>query len=406
MAANFFKKEIFTKEQIYSLFIDNIEVINFLLSYNEKLNQKYLFNSKDKKLFNFLFTYYIKYSTLSDIKAILRHKKIFKLLIFKKNLEKFKEKIHIILSKFFQINIFNPSGLCLFFKYKKDNFTKKLYHLIRIYYLNHLLEKESLVNMIRLKLYSCFNDEKHILKIEELNYKMFNNKNIVNISPLEEIIYFLLSFTEEEMPENKIKDFTYIINSVSETIKNLFLFNYNNIILLSNSSLFYRLIELGKISLEIINRIIPLLKIVYKFSFKVDFYLNDLSNQFLLKKGENIERKNNIIISKNKFLEELFGCEKVKIIKNGFVFNDNPNNGLVFNANDSFIFPKENFSIVISFKLMNLSQNYNKSRKYCIFSISEKENFHNTKFVIFVEDKKLKILTKGKTFFSSIDFLN
>ena len=199
------------------------------------------------------------------------------------------------------------------------------------------------------------------------------------------------------MPEKKIVDFTNMINSSSEIIKNLFLSNYNNIVLLSNSLLFYRLIELGKISLESINRIIPLLKMVYKFSFKLDFYLNDLSDQFLLKKDENLDRKNNNIISKNKFLEELFGCEKAKIIKHGFVFNDNPNNGLVFYANDSFTFPKDNFSIVISFKLMDLSQENNKARKYCIFSVSEADNFQNTKFVVFIEDKKLKILANGKS---------
>ena len=136
---------------------------------------------------------------------------------------------------------------------------------------------------------------------------------------------------------------------------------------------------------------------VYKFSFKLDFYLNDLSDQFLLKKDENLDRKNNNIISKNKFLEELFGCEKGKIIKHGFVFNDNPNNGLVFYANDSFTFPKDNFSIVISFKLMDLSQENNKARKYCIFSVSEADNFQNTKFVVFIEDKKLKILANGKS---------
>ena len=136
-------------------------------------------------------------------------------------------------------------------------------------------------------------------------------------------------------------------------IKKLFLFNYNNIALLSNSLLFYRLIELSKLSAESIDRIFPLLKSVYKNSFNLDFYLNDLNEMFILKKDENIARKNNSIISKNKFLEELFGCEREKnLIKNGFIFNDDPNNGLIFYANDSFTFPKDSFSMVISFKLL------------------------------------------------------
>ena len=397
MSENSITKEMITKEQINSLFIEETELINSLLSIDEKLKSEYLINPQDKKIFNFLLTYFRKSQKLLDIKAILRHKKISRVLYYKINLEEYNKKINLILSKFFQICIFNSSKIGPILGYKKENFTKKIFHLIKRYYLLNLLDKECIVNIIRLKLYSCFNKGKFNLTISENKNKMFNNKIIVNTSPLEEVINFLLSFTDEEMSEKKIIDFTNIINSSSEIIKNLFLFNYNNIVLLSNSLLFYRLIELGKISLESINRIIPLLKMVYKFQFKLDFYLNDLSDQFLLKKDENIERKNNNIICKNKFLEELFGCEKAQIIQHGFVFNDNPNNGLVFYANDSFNFPKDNFSIVISFKLMDLSQENDKSRKYCIFSVSEADHFQNTKFVIFIEDKKLKILANGKT---------
>ena len=136
------------------------------------------------------------------------------------------------------------------------------------------------------------------------------------------------------MSTKKINEFNHIINATADLIKQLVLQNYNNINLLSNTLQFYRILELAKISLESINRLLPVLKMVYKFSFKYDYFLNDLSDQFLIKTGEDIEKKNKNIISKNIFLQELFGCEKYRehqlIIKHGFVFNDNPNNGLVF----------------------------------------------------------------------------
>ena len=397
MSLNSIIKEMISKEELNAIFKDKTKYINNLLSIDDKIKQIYLINDQDKKIFNFLLICFRK-SKLRNLKVILRHRKIDNNLIFQKKLEELYKKVNLILSKFFHVCIYYSSELCKIFCYKNENFIKKMFHLVRIYYLHNLLDKENLVNIIRLKLYSCFYDSNHNINIFETKNK-FINKIIVNISPLETIIDFLLSFTQEEISQKKIHDFNNIINDFSELIKNLFLYNYNNIFLLSNSLSFYRLIELGKISLESINRIIPLLKTVYKFSFKLDFYLNDLSEQFLLKKNENLERKNNNIISKNKFLEELFGCEKLKIqnskINHGFVFNDNPNNGLVFYANDSFNFPKE-FSMVISFKLMKIDKENNKDKKYCIFSISETENFQYTKYVIFIENKKLKILANGK----------
>ena len=401
MSENSFENNIISKEQLFSIFNEETEVINSLLSQDEKLKKEYLINPNDKKIFNFLLLYLRKSEKLYDIKVILRHKKLSRHLMFLKNFENNNQKVNLILSKFFLICIFNSSEICKIFGYKKENFSKKIFLLIKAHYLHNLIDKENIVNIIRLKLYFCFYEEKFTSHIREFNKEIMYNKKISNLSPLEETINFLLSFTEGEMPKKKLIDFNYIINSSSELIKKLFLSNYNNIVLLSNSLLFYRLIELSKISLESINTIIPLLKIVYKYSFNLDFYLNDLSEQFLIKKDENIERKNNNIIAKNKFLEELFGCEREKnIIKNGFVFNDDPNNGIIFYVNDSFTFPKDSFSMVISFKFMESPQKQNKnnkSKKYCIFSVSELEKFQNTKFAIFIEDKILKIFYNGNT---------
>ena len=401
MSENSFNNQIISKEQISSIFIEKTKLINSLLSQDEKIKKEYLINQEDKKIFKFLLLFFRKTKKLYDIKVILRHKKISKHLEFHKDLEKFYPKINLILSKFYLICIFNSSELCKLFKYKNENFSKKIFHLIKAHYLHNLIGKENLVNIIRLKLYNCFYEEKYISHISEFDKKKIYNKKIENLSPLEEIINFLLSFTEEKMSQKKIIDFNYIINSSSDLIKKLFLFNYNNIALLSNSLLFYRLIELSKLSAESIDRIFPLLKSVYKNSFNLDFYLNDLNEMFILKKDENIARKNNSIITKNKFLEELFGCEREKnLIKNGFVFNDDPNNGLIFYANDSFTFPKDSFSMVISFKLLESSKmekENNKFRKYCIFSISEREKFENTKFAVFIENKILKIFYDGNT---------
>ena len=194
-------KEMLTKESIHPLFNEETEVINSLLSIEEKLKSEYLINHQDKKLFNFLLIYFRKSQKLLDIKTILRHKKISKIFIYKINLEEYNKKINLILSKFFQICIFNFSRLGPILGYQKENFTKKIFHLIKIYYLHNLLDAECLVNIIRLKLYSCFNEDKYNLIISEKKNFMFNNKIIVNISPLEEIINFLISFTEEEMSE-------------------------------------------------------------------------------------------------------------------------------------------------------------------------------------------------------------
>ena len=82
-----------------------------------------------------------------------------------------------------------------------------------------------------------------------------------------------------------------MINEFCKLFTNLFLENYNNLIQLSNYYIVYRLLELSKISLETINTILPIFKNVFKFNFKLDFLFDDLSEQFLIKKGEDIEKK-------------------------------------------------------------------------------------------------------------------
>ena len=131
--------------------------------------------------------------------------------------------------------------------------------------------------------------------INELR-NQYINKNILDITPLETIIKFLLSFTEENMTEKQINIFNEMINEFCKLFSNLFLSNYNNLIQLSNYYIFYRLLELSKISLETINTILPIFKAVFKFNFKLDFLFDDLSEQFLIKKAKT-SRKKIIILS-------------------------------------------------------------------------------------------------------------
>ena len=74
------------------------------------------------------------------------------------------------------------------------------------------------------------------------------------------------------------------------------------------------------------------------------------------------------------------------------MFNDNINNGLVYYSNESFTFPSNSYSMVISFQLLKTDNKTDKGKRYCVFSISEADNYQHTKFVIFLEDKKLKIM--------------
>ena len=396
MSENSINKEkllFISEENINKIFNDKVETINALLLIDSKLKQEFLINSTDKKIFKFLIKYFKRSGKLKDMKVILRHKNICKGLVFNNKINQYQEKSKIFLSKIFLIFIFNSSELLPVFGYKKENFIIKIFHLLRIYYLHNLLDNENLLSIIRLKLYSCFYNENY--NIAELKSQNIN-KNIINITPLETIINFLLSFTEENLTQKKIIDFNELISGICKLFTNLFLSNYNNIIQLSNYYIFYRLLELSKISLETIHTILPLFKAVFKFNFKLDFCFNDLSEQFLIKKGEDIEKKNNNIIAKNKLLEELFGSEKAKevdyLIKNGFVFNDNINNGLVYYVNDSFTFPSQSYSMVISFKLLKTELKTDKDKRYCVFSVSESDNYQYTKYVIFIEDKKLKIM--------------
>ena len=374
---------------------------------------------KQTKLYDFFLISMIKTKNIKEIKKFLLLKKNFynknnSCIILKSNI---KELYKIILSKFLIDSIINSNELCKIFNFDNNIFIKKLFELLQIFYLNNLVDNSEMSKIVKFKLISCLNeDENNDITEESLDLK---NKPIYKISPLEFVINYLLSFKSIKMDNKKIIDFINIINDVMKIFEEYILINFNNIYLLSNSLLFYRLIELSQISLDCIVNIIPILMKVYKFNFNINYYLNDLNEQFLLKKNENIISKNNNIISKNNFLFELFKYENLTIkeqknliIRNGFVFNDNINNGIILNINDSFTLSNEHFSTVISFKLIKKEfinkkeiNKINQDNKiYPIYSFIKKDG--SIDFIIYIESNilKMNILGKVQELFSNIGY--
>jgi len=378
---------------------------------NKEQSQNLNIDTDSNKIFNFYFILVIKTTKIKDIKKLLKiNKKYYKKnkdhIIFNVNAS-MKKLSKVLLTKLLSICIINSNEISPFLDCDKKIFIKKLFELIQIYYLNGIIDKNNFVNILKYELIKCFNKEAN-------SNNNYDTSLICNMSHLECVINCLLSFKTIKMNEEQTRYFLNIIEDIAKIINELFLYNYNNLYLLSNYLLFYRLIELSQISLNSILYINPILMKVYKFNFKIDYYLNDLSEQFTLKKEEFIIRKNNNIIAKNNFLYELFKYEtlaikeqKDNIIKNGFVFNDNTNNGIILCNNDSFNFPNKSFSSVISFKLIklisdiNIKKKDNKNNKkdnkiYPIYSLSKKDG--TTDFNIYIENNILKMNILGKAY--------
>ena len=398
---------------------DNISILHLypklyeiLHSKNENENNYFIFDTKDVKLYNFFLKLIIKtryFKTFFNLnkKFYRKGKEYFKI---KKNekAEAFSEKI---IPTFFISSFFDSNKISNILGDNKKIFVKKLFEIIQIFFFNNLINRENLVKILKLLLLSSLKGERIInMQEEEIELK---NKTINNFEYFEIVIKFLLSFKFMKMGTKKAMIFTNIINDIINIIKDYFFNNYNNIHLLSNSFLFYEFIELSQISIDLLPTITNLLSKIYKFNFNIDYCLNDLSDQFLLRKNESIVKKNNNIISKSNFLFELFKYENLALkeqknffIRNGFVFNDNIENGIILNNNDSFIFPNESFSTVISFKLIKKEKENNEkdNKKYPIYSLSK--NQERNDFIIYIENKilKMEILGKAQELFKEIEY--
>ena len=406
--------------ELYDMFNNRIYLINNFLLKDEKIKSEFIIDLKEMNFFNFFLIYIIKTRNNRVIGNFLKLNKP----IFRVNNNQIKKaddlynKLRLLLPKFLIICIFNSYELSKIIKVSNKKFTKTIFGIIQIYYLNDLIDNENLTNIIKMKLISSlYKDDNKIFNKEFLNIK---NKTIINILAFEEIINFLLSFKSKPMSNKKISDFTKVINNIVAYIEQQFL-THNNTFLLSNVLSFYRLLELSQISFECIDNIIPLLKKVYKYSFKCEYCFNDLSEQFLLKENEKINKKNNNLIAKNYFLYELFFYENSLInkekylIQNGFIFNDNPNNGIILYNNNSFSFANESFSIVISFCLINNNiikrkNNYSgknlDNKKYTIFSFTNNDNDNTICFNFFIHNNIIKMTLLGEIYelFTNIEY--
>ena len=396
--------------KLYDIFNNKNYLINNFLLKKEKIDSDYIIDLKEMNIFNFFLICIIKTTKYKDILKYLKlninkYKKNNDYIILNSKTKAFFTKIKYSLPKFLNICIFNSNHLSKILNINNKKLTERIFELIHFYFLNNLIDNENLLNIIRLKLISSlYKDDENEFSEEFLEIK---NKTIINIFSLEVIIKFLLGFKSVEMSKKKVADFISIINDTMTIISDLFLNNYNNVFLLSNNLLFYRLIELSQISLDCIVCVIPILLKAYKFTFNIDYCLFDLSEQFLFKKNENIIKKNNNIIAKNKFLYELFNMQnliiqekKYSLIPNGFIFNDIVNNGVILYNNNSFNFPQENFSMVISFELFKEKVNNkiklktNDNKKYTLFSFSKNED--TIDFNFFIENNVLKMTLFGK----------
>ena len=399
----------------------NNELYEIFHNQNSKEKLFFIPGTNESKLYNYFLISFLKNTKIQKLKQFISYNKKYyiknnninnKLLLkIKKDNNNSKNLYENILSKFLYTSIFNSNKISKILNMNQNIFEKKISELIQIFFLYNLIENTNIISILKLKILSSLYTNEN----NDINEESLDNKNmpIKNIIPLEYVFNFLLSFKQVKMNSIKIIEFTNIINDVMKLIDKYLLINYNNIYLLSNSLLFYKLIELSQISLDCIVNIIHILKKVYLFNFKINYYLNDLSEQFLLKQNENIIGKNNNIIGKNNFLYELIRFEKLTlkeqrdiIIKNGFIFNDDINNGIILNNEDSFIFPNELFSSVISFKLIinknNIKEKDNK--KYPIYSLYKKEG--TTDFSIFIENNILKMDILGKIYdlFNNIEY--
>ena len=226
--------------ELYDMFNNRIYLINNFLLKDEKIKSEFIIDLKEMNFFNFFLINIIKTRKNRTIENFLKLNNSF----FKVNNNTIKKagglynKLRLLLPKFLIICNFNSYELSKIIKVNKKTFTKAILELIQIYYLNNVIDNENLINIIRMKLISSlYKEENKIFNKEFLNIK---NKTIVNILAFEEVINFLLSFKSKPMSNEKIIDFSKVINKIVSYIEEQFL-THNNVFLLSNLLSFYRL---------------------------------------------------------------------------------------------------------------------------------------------------------------------
>ena len=377
-----------------------IETINIYYDENPDIKENlYLINENDLKLLRFIFFYILNSTKYKDINIFfnLNEKKITCKNKIKNNIpNNALHKIQNLIQKFINICLFDNLNLFKFFNISNDNFIVKVLKVIKILFLNNYIDGDNLQNILYFQIILC------LYNIKEKTKDKTNN--IQNIKRLNLVIDYLISFCSNNnynMNCNKISQFNKIIQNILDVINKNILTNFNNLCLLSRNKIFYNLIGVSQIvSPSLTSKIIKSLVKVYEHKFNLDFVFDDLSEQFLYKtEKETITDKTKLLIAKNVFLNELFEKEKITLkeedifIKNGFCFNDCPNNGIICEPLNKFTHENDGYSIVVSFRLINNINNLTNDKSiFTIFSLTNKDN--NNIMNIYIEDCKLKIKLK------------
>ena len=382
--ANKRKKDLSEKE-INNL-VNEADFINKIYQENiNNLDNKYIINTKDKKIAYFIFK-----KLSGTLTQFLRFDK--KKIICKENksdkmnylTKKTSTNINIFISNFINICIINYQKLSQYNRISDSFMFYKILKVSKIFFLNDIINEDGLKLILGLQIFLCtYNKGKKSEKIEN-----------------EEKIYLVIDFLSKfcrakyyQLTEEKINQINSVIKFILDFLKDKILINFSDICLLARNKSFFKLVELCQITSYVETRnIISILVEVYKYKLNIDFVFDDLSNQFLYKiDKDSLLNKLKLLITKNKILNNIFEKEtsliKGEIIKNGFYFSNFPLNGIQCEPKNKFPNEKDGYSIVVSFKLMEKIN----TNKYTIFSFKNKE----TKIMsVYIEGSILKIKMK------------
>ena len=391
-------EKIKTKKNQIEDIIKSIELINNYYN-NENINNKdmLIITKNDSKLLHFIFLYLFKSLKFKEFLTFFKLKEKGNYGNSDNNIQISSTNIKILIQKFINICLINSINLSKYLGISNNNFNAKILKMTKIIFLNDYIDNDTLQNIL------CFQIISSLYKVNQTNKTKKND--IQNIQNLYLTFDFLLSFcndNKKNIKKNKLEQFNKVVNYFVEIINQYILINFNNKIILSRNKRFYDLISLSQVtSLGLTSKIIQLIVDVYKHKLDIDYALDDLSDQFLYNtKKETISNKTNLLIAKNIFLNELFEKEKVSFreenifIKNGFYFDDCPNNGIFCDPIN--VFPKNGYSIVISFRLMNddIIDISNDKSIYTIFTLNNKDKDDSLIMSLFIQDYKLKIKFK------------
>ena len=371
------------------LIIGSKTINDIFLKYFSKLDKSYLINDKDSKIMNFLFNQ-IFLSKQNSFYFLLRKRQNLITISneYNANIPQFLRSTKLII-KFINIFMLNMKLFVNIIKVKKIKLERKIYFLIKKLFIKDIISIDDMNIILGYKLIMSIYPEK--TDFQSNNISNINNK-IKNIEELYFIFDFLTSFTKNKLEDKNKQKFCQVIEQFMKNADSILLNNnINNNFILSKNEHAFQLIELTKISNKLSDSINHFLVRIYKNKFNINYIFNDLSEQFTLQNDEKIENLTNYLITKNLFLNELFLMEEQNenefSINNGFIFNNDEQNGIICSSFDNRPknFPNEGFSIVISFCLMNNNPNC----KYNIFSFNGIEP--NKYLNLYVENNTLKL---------------